>query len=73
MYERQMENTREYLLRYIATNNVNELESAWKILSELELDSVSPKLLNIKNLSIAVPGTYTPEKKNECVRGSAVA
>lgn len=44
-----------------------------KIVSELELDSVSPKLLNIKNLSIAVPGTYTPEKKNECVRGGAVA
>lgn len=35
MYERQMENTREYLLRYIATNNVNELESAWKILSDV--------------------------------------
>ena len=35
MYERQMENTREYLLRYIATNNVNELVSAWKILSDV--------------------------------------
>ena len=30
MYERQIENTREYLLRYIATYNVNEIESAWK-------------------------------------------
>ena len=44
-----------------------------KIVSELELDSVSPKLLNIKNLSIAVPGTYTPEMKNECVRDGAVS
>ena len=35
MYERQMENTREYLLRYIATSNVNELESAGKILSDV--------------------------------------
>ena len=41
MYERQMENTREYLLRYIATNNVNELESAWKILSDVSAHAVA--------------------------------
>ena len=39
-----------------------------KLVTELELDSVSPKLLNIKNLMIAVPGTYSPEKKSEIVR-----
>lgn len=44
-----------------------------KVVSELELDSVSPKLLNIKNLSIAVPGTYSPEKKNDCVGESGCA
>lgn len=38
-----------------------------KVVSELELDSVSPKLLNVKNLSIAVPGTYSPEKRNVCI------
>lgn len=38
-----------------------------KVVSELELDSVSPKLLNVKNLSIAVPGTYSPEKRNDFV------
>ena len=35
MYERQIENTREYLLRYIATYNVNEIESAWKNFTEV--------------------------------------
>ena len=40
---------------------------AVKAVSELELDSVSPKLLNVKNLTIAVPGTYTPEKRHEMV------
>lgn len=39
-----------------------------KVVSELELDSVSPKLLNVKNLSIAVPGTYSPEKRFDVVR-----
>jgi singapore isolate B (sub-type 7) whole genome shotgun sequence assembly, scaffold_5 len=38
-----------------------------KVVSELELDSVSPKLLNVKNLSIAVPGTYSPEKRFDVV------
>lgn len=38
-----------------------------KVISELELDSVSPKLLNVKNLSIAVPGTYSPEKRFDVV------
>lgn len=37
MYERQIENTREYLLRYIATYNVNEIESAWKNFTEVEM------------------------------------
>jgi len=32
-----MENAREYLLRYIASGNVNELESAWKILTDVNM------------------------------------
>ena len=39
------------------------LQKSVKVITELELDSVSPKLLNIKNLSIAVPGEYSPEKR----------
>lgn len=35
MYERQIENTREYLLRYLATYNVNDIESAWKNFTEV--------------------------------------
>ena len=35
MYERQIENTREYLLRYLETKNVNDIESAWKNLTEV--------------------------------------
>ena len=35
--------------------------------SELELDSVSPKLLNVKNLSLVMPGTYSPERRHDLV------
>lgn len=32
-----MESTREYLLRYMATSNVNDIESAWKNLTDVRL------------------------------------
>lgn len=35
MYERQIQSTREYLLRYIETKNVTDIESAWKDLNEV--------------------------------------
>ena len=44
------------------------MQKAVKVVSELELESVSPKLLNIKNLSIAIPGMYSPEKRFDFVR-----
>ena len=44
------------------------LQKAVKVITELELDSVSPKLLNIKNLSISIPGEYSPEKRQHFVR-----
>ena len=44
------------------------LQKALKVVNELELDSVSPKLLNIKNLSIAVPGEYSPSNRVNFVR-----
>ena len=45
MYERQIENIREYLLRYLSTYNVNEIESAWKNLTEVSGEEMLYQIL----------------------------
>ncbi|KAK1259623.1 Serine/threonine-protein kinase TOR [Acorus gramineus] len=71
-YGRELLEARECCLNYKRTGKDAELTQAWDLyyhvfrridkqlpsLTTLDLQSVSPELLNCKNLELAVPGTY---------------
>ena len=67
---------RDHLRRYTTHGNTNEIQQAWDIyynifqrlskqlkqLTAIELQYVSPKLLAVRDLELAVPGTYKSGK-----------
>lgn len=67
---------REHLKRYRITQDGTEIQQAWdvyysvfqrlgkqlKLLNVIELQYVSPKLMAVRDLDIAVPGTYQSGK-----------
>lgn len=75
-YGRDLEEGHEWTLRYEKTKNESDLNQAWDLyctvyrkinkglnsMTEIELQYVSPKLLEARNLELAVPGTYLDEK-----------
>ncbi|CAG0917860.1 unnamed protein product [Notodromas monacha] len=75
-YGRDLQDAHDWCKRYRETCNVRELNHAWDLyyhvfrkitrqlphLSSLELQYVSPKLLQAKDLVLAVPGTYVPHQ-----------
>ncbi|KAJ7779782.1 phosphatidylinositol 3-kinase [Mycena metata] len=68
----ELRHAREACRRYLQHGEARELDSAWGIytavyqridkqlpqLTALDLQYVSPELLNVRNLDLAVPGTY---------------
>ena len=83
-YGHELKEARELGIRYKQTGNSNDLNAAWDLyyqvfrrinkalpqLKGLELETVSPKLLNCRNLELAIPGTYRADR--EVVRISSV-
>ncbi|XP_015906953.1 serine/threonine-protein kinase mTOR [Parasteatoda tepidariorum] len=75
-YGRELADAQEYCKKYQRTGNVKELTQAWDTyyhvfrrvakqlpqLTSLELQYVSPKLLMCRDLELAVPGSYNPNK-----------
>ncbi|XP_076064565.1 serine/threonine-protein kinase Tor isoform X2 [Oratosquilla oratoria] len=73
-YGRDLQEAQEWCRRYQRSGNMRELNQAWDLyyhvfrriskqlpqFTSLELQSVSPKLLNCRDLDIAVPGSYSP-------------
>ncbi|CCD22553.1 phosphatidylinositol kinase-related protein kinase TOR1 NDAI_0A03960 [Naumovozyma dairenensis CBS 421] len=76
MYERDLADAYEWAMNYKRTKEVNNLNQAWDIyynvfrkisrqlpqIQTLELQLVSPKLLEAHDLELAIPGTYSPGK-----------
>ncbi|KAL5013659.1 hypothetical protein ScPMuIL_007929 [Solemya velum] len=75
-YGRDLTEAQEWCKKYKQTNNVKDLTQAWDLyyhvfrriskqlpqLTSLELQYVSPKLLQCQDLELAVPGTYDPNQ-----------
>lgn len=75
-FGRDLNSAFEWVLSYRRTKDISKLNQAWDIyynvfrrinrqlptLQTLDLKYVSPKLLEARNLSLAVPGTYEPGK-----------
>ncbi|XP_012554042.1 serine/threonine-protein kinase mTOR isoform X1 [Hydra vulgaris] len=75
-YGRDLMEALEWCRNYQKTNNDKDLTQAWDLyyhvfrriskqlpqLTSLELQYVSPKLLNCIDLELAMPGTYEPDK-----------
>ncbi|XP_024523697.1 serine/threonine-protein kinase TOR, partial [Selaginella moellendorffii] len=73
-YGRELQEAHEWCMEYRRTGNEAELTQAWDLyyhvfkrinkqlpsVTTLELQYVSPALLNARNLELAVPGTYRP-------------
>eukprot|EP00736_Rhodelphis_marinus_P007859 Rmarinus@m.12108 len=71
-YGHDLEQAKQYCLKYKKTKQERELQNAWDLyyhvfrrivkqlpqLTTLELQYVSPKLLDARDLQLAVPGTY---------------
>lgn len=71
-FGRDLKEAQDWCHQYETTRDVNDLNSAWDLyyqvfrrisrqlpqVTSLELTYCSPKLLNAKNLDLAVPGTY---------------
>lgn len=76
-YGHELREARELGIRYKQSGNSNDLNAAWDLyyqvfrrinkalpqLKGLELENVSPKLLNCQNLELAVPGTYRADRE----------
>lgn len=76
-YGRDLEEASEWCQRYLVTQNESDLNQAWdlycnvfrkinkqlNLLTELELEYVSPYLLASRDLELAVPGTYSDDQK----------
>ncbi|XP_035228341.1 serine/threonine-protein kinase mTOR-like [Stegodyphus dumicola] len=75
-YGRELSEAQEWCKKYQRSGNVKDLTQAWDTyyhvfrkvakqlpqLTSLELQYVSPKLLMCRDLELAVPGTYNPNK-----------
>ena len=75
-FGRDLQEARDWCNKYKRTNELTDLNQAWDLyyqvfrriskqlpqLTTLDLQYVSPKLLNAENLEIAVPGTYVSGK-----------
>lgn len=75
-FSKDLQDAYNWIQSYKRTNDLAHLNQAWDIYynvfrrisrqlpqaQTLELQYVSPKLLNVKNLQLAVPGTYIPGK-----------
>ncbi|ODQ63316.1 FAT-domain-containing protein [Nadsonia fulvescens var. elongata DSM 6958] len=75
-FGRDLHDAHEWIWNYKRSNDMTHLNQAWDIyynvfrrisrqlpqLTSLELQYVSPKLLEARNLEVAVPGTYSPGK-----------
>jgi FKBP12-rapamycin complex-associated protein len=76
-FGRDLQEAREWCFAYRQSGDIGEINSAWDLyyqvfrriarqlpqLNNLELAYVSPKLLEAKNLDLAVPGTYQSGKE----------
>ncbi|XP_063386567.1 serine/threonine-protein kinase mTOR [Cydia fagiglandana] len=74
-YGRDLNEAQEWCNRFKETNAVRDLNQAWDLyyhvfrrisrqlpqLTSLELQYVSPRLLNCRDLELAVPGSYVPD------------
>lgn len=83
-YGHELKEARELGIRYKQTGNSNDLNAAWDFyyqvfrrinkalpqLKGLELENISPKLLNCQNLELAIPGTYRANR--EVIRISSI-
>lgn len=75
-YGRDLVDAQEWCQKYQRSGNVKDLTQAWDVyyhvfrriskqltqLTSLELQYVSPKLLNCRDLELAVPGSYNPHQ-----------
>jgi len=75
-YKMHLNEAESWLMKYINTNNDSYLNQAWDIyhylwkkiseanenLTTVHLDNVSPKLLDINNTDVSMPGLYKPNK-----------
>nr|XP_054768445.1 serine/threonine-protein kinase mTOR-like [Lytechinus pictus] len=75
-YGRDLMEAQEWCKKYTRSRNVKDLTQAWDLyyhvfrriskqlpqLTQLELQLVSPKLLMCRDLELAVPGTYDPNR-----------
>ncbi|CAG9112203.1 unnamed protein product [Plutella xylostella] len=77
MYGRDLREAQDWCQRYKETGNDTYLNQAWDLyyhvfrriaaqfrqLTSLELQYVSPRLLNCRDLELAVPGSYAPNQE----------
>ena len=75
-YGNDLSEAQKYCKRYKVSNNIRDLNQAWDLyyhvfrrisrqlpqLTQLELQYVSPKLLMSRDLELAMPGSYVPNK-----------
>ncbi|KAJ0174518.1 hypothetical protein K1T71_009626 [Dendrolimus kikuchii] len=75
-YGRDLNEAQEWCNRYKESSQVRDLNQAWDLyyhvfrrisrqlpqLTSLELQYVSPRLLNCRDLQLAVPGSYVPDQ-----------
>lgn len=78
-YGRELKDARDWCERFRNTNQKKDIDQAWDIyyhvfrriskqlpqLTSLELPYVSPKLMECRDLELAVPGSYNPGKHFE--------
>ena len=75
-YQRDLNEARTFCKNYLLTNNIREIDLAWEkyysvfrritkqlpTMTTLELSHVSPRLMISRDLELAVPGTYEPNR-----------
>lgn len=75
-YSRELNEAQDWCNRYKESGQVRDLNQAWDLyyhvfrrisrqlpqLTSLELQYVSPRLLNCRDLELAVPGSYVPDQ-----------
>ncbi|XP_076451616.1 serine/threonine-protein kinase mTOR-like isoform X2 [Babylonia areolata] len=81
-YGRDLAEAQEWCRKYQRTSNVKDLTQAWDLyyhvfrriskqlpqLTSLELQYVSPQLMDCRDLELAVPGTYEPNQPIICIQ-----
>ncbi|KRY15256.1 Serine/threonine-protein kinase mTOR [Trichinella patagoniensis] len=81
-YYRDLKEAQELCIKFRQRGNLRDVTQAWDLyynvfrritkqlplLSALDLQYVSPKLLKCKNLELAVPGTYDPSRPLVCIQ-----